>query len=141
MPRIMGVDYGTKRIGLALSDESATIAFPRETVTIQNPQEGVRRVVELARAWKADQIVVGLPLNMNGTEGPLAHAAREFIAQLQKQLAIPITPWDERLSSRCAENLLIEAGTSRQKRRQVVDKIAAQIILQSYLEAHAPPTP
>lgn len=137
MTRILGLDYGEKRIGVALSDPTGMIASPLEVLQLPSKQKILAAIKELCAKWKVGRIVVGVPLNMNGTEGPSAQKAREFIVELQEQIGLPVTAWDERLSSTSAEKALIEGGTRREKRKQVIDKIAAQIILQNYLDAQA----
>ena len=139
MPKILGVDYGERRTGVAVSDDSRTIAFPRETLECPHLEQAAAAVARLAEAERVAEIVVGYPLNMNGSAGARTARTDEFLAELAKRTAIPLRKWDERLSTKIAEDVLIEAGTSRQKRRGVVDKLAAQVILQGYLDAHAAP--
>ncbi|MBP7830875.1 MAG: Holliday junction resolvase RuvX [Kiritimatiellae bacterium] len=138
MPRVLGLDHGDKRIGVAVSDPMEMIASP--VVILDAGQGGgLPEIERICREKEIGRIVVGLPLNMNGTAGPQAEKVREFVKQLQARLpAIPVTTWDERLSSRAGERVLIEAGTSRKRRREVLDKMAAQIMLQGYLDAHGP---
>ena len=136
MTRILGVDYGERRTGLAASDPSGTIAFPRETLECPLLEQAAAAVARAAAAEGASLIVVGWPLNMDGTEGPRTARTAAFIDALSSRTAVPIARWDERLSTKIAESVLLEANTSRTKRRTVVDKLAAKIILQSYLDAH-----
>lgn len=135
MSKILGVDFGDRRTGVAISDESRVIAFPRETLECPRMEQAAAAVVRLAESEKVAEIVVGYPLNMNGSSGPRTTRTDEFMAELAKRTAIPLKKWDERLSTKIAESVLIAAGTRREKRRGVVDKLAAQIILQSYLDA------
>lgn len=135
MSKILGVDYGEQRTGVAISDDSRTIAFPRETLHCPRVEQAAAAVARLAEAEQVLEIVVGYPLNMNGTLGARTARTDEFLAELAKRTAIPLKKWDERLSTKIAEAVLIEAGTSRGKRRGVVDKLAAQVILQGYLDA------
>ncbi len=135
----MGVDYGDRRTGIAVSDDSRVIAFPRQTLECPLLEQAAAAVARLAEAEAVAEIVVGLPLNMNGSTGPRAVRTETFMAELAKRTAIPVKRWDERLSTKTAESVLIEAGTRRAKRRSVVDKLAAQVILQSYLDAAAGP--
>ena len=135
MSKVLGVDYGEQRTGVAISDESRTIAFPRETLACPRVEQAAAAVARLAEAEQVLEIVVGYPLNMNGTLGARTARTDEFLAELAKRTAIPRKKWDERLSTKIAEAVLIEAGTSREKRRGVVDKLAAQVILQGYLDA------
>ena len=135
MSKVRGVDFGDRRTGIAISDASRTIAFPRETLVCDHPEQAAAAVARLAAAEDVAEIVVGYPLNLNGTAGPRAARTDEFLAELAKRTALPLKKWDERLSTKIAEAVLIEAGTSRAKRRGVVDKLAAQVILQGYLDA------
>ena len=138
MSKLLGVDYGERRTGVAISDDSRTIAFPRETLECPRAEQAAAAVARLAEGERVAGIVVGYPLNMNGTAGPRAVRTDGFLAELAKRTAIPLVKWDERLSTKIAEAALIEAGTRREKRRGVVDKLAAQIILQGYLDATGP---
>ena len=135
MGKVLGVDFGDRRTGVAVSDDSRTIAFPRETLECPRVEQAAAAVARLAAAEGAAEIVVGLPVNMDGSRGPRAARTEEFLAELAKRTAVPLRRWDERLSTKVAEAVLIEAGTSRAKRRGVVDKLAAQVILQNYLDA------
>ena len=135
MGKVLGVDFGDRRTGVAVSDDSRTIAFPRETLECPRVEQAAAAVARLAAAEGAAEIVVGLPVNMDGSRGPRAARTEEFLAELARRTAVPLRRWDERLSTKVAEAVLIEAGTSRAKRRGVVDKLAAQVILQNYLDA------
>lgn len=134
--RIMGLDIGDVRIGIALSDERAILASGVESYTRKNEQTDVEYIAKSAAALGASRIVVGLPINMNGTEGPQATKMRAFAAALGKHTSLPVVFYDERLTTAQAERTLIKGNVSRQKRRKVIDKLAAQLILQSYLDAH-----
>ena len=138
MSKVLGVDFGERRTGVAISDEARVIAFPRETLECPRVEQAAAAVARLAAAEKVAEIVVGYPLNMNGLSGPRVVRTDEFLAELAKRTDIPLKKWDERLSTKIAEAVLIEAGTSREKRRGVVDKLAAQVILQGYLDSMAP---
>ena len=133
--RILGIDYGTRRVGLALSDELKMIAQPLEFV----PAEPAQGVVDRLRAILAEKpvelILVGMPRNMDGTYGPAAEKVRTFVEVLAKELPVPIKTWDERLTSAQANRVLIAADVKRKDRKQVVDKMAAAILLQSYLDS------
>lgn len=133
--RTMGLDVGDKRIGVALSDESAILASPRETITRRGNAADIRKLLELAQQEDVAEILVGMPLSLNGTEGPQAHKVTRFIEALRAETELPIRTWDERLSTVAAERSLLEADLSRAKRRKLVDKVAAAIILQSYLDS------
>ena len=139
MSKVLGVDYGEQRTGVAISDDSRTIAFPRETLACPRVEQAAAAVARIAEAEPVAEIVVGYPLNMNGSLGARTTRTDEFMAELAKRTAIPLKKWDERLSTKIAEAVLIEAGTSREKRRGVVDKLAAQVILQGYLDTTTPP--
>lgn len=136
MTRIVGVDPGEARIGLAISDEGHSIAFPRETVDARG---GVGRAVDRVRDALADErvetMVVGLPLRLDGTEGEAARRARVFGEALREAFGAEVVYWDERLTTVAAERSLREMGRRGSRRREVVDQSAATILLQSYLDA------
>ena len=134
MPRILGVDYGEKRIGLAVSDPDGVMALPLRVVEVRGEDDAVRAICQVAAVKEAERMVVGLPLNMNGTHGPMAEKAAAFAARLATAAGLPVDTFDERLSTSSAERSLLEADLSRRKRRGLRDKLAAQIILQSYLD-------
>jgi len=131
MKRIMGVDIGEKRIGIAVSDPLGITAQGLETYTRKG--NDAEYIAQRAREVGASLIVAGLPLNMNGSEGPSAKMVREFMGEVSS-LGLPVEFIDERLTTVSAERILIEADVSRKKRRQVVDKIAAVYILRTYLD-------
>ena len=135
--RILGLDVGTKTVGVALSDEMGWTAQGIETVRINEERNkfGFERVQELVKQYNVDTIVVGLPKNMNGTIGPRGEACQQYAEQLRELLGIEVMMWDERLSTMAAERLLISADVSRKKRKQVIDKMAAVVILQGYLDS------
>ena len=137
MSRVLGVDYGDRRTGVAVSDESGTIAFPRETLVCTQVAQAAAAVARVATTESVGMIVVGYPLNMDGSAGRRVARTEEFIKELAQRTTIPVARWDERLSTRSVEAVLVEAGTSRAKRKGVVDKLAAQQILQNYLDAQA----
>ena len=132
--RILGLDIGSKTIGVAVSDPLGWTAQGLTTVQRKKPGDDLQQIAELARNYEATEIVVGLPLNMNGTKGPAAALAEEFGSQLQKQTGLPITYRDERLSTVAAERTLLAGDISRRGRKKVIDKLAAVIILQGYLD-------
>jgi putative Holliday junction resolvase len=132
--RILGLDIGSKRIGVAVSDELGLTAQGLETLTCRDPQTDVRRIVDLVGRYGVEEIVVGMPYNMNGTEGAQVRKVREFIERLEQVVHVPVHEWDERMSTVAAERVLLEANLSRSKRRKVVDKVAAVLILQAYLD-------
>ena len=135
MGRVVGVDYGDKRCGVAISDPLQIIASAHCVIVNTSMDRLVKEIVELCRDREAERVVVGWPLNMDGTEGPATEKVRIFGSKLKAASDLPIAFWDERLSTRTAEAALIEAGTRRRKRKGIVDKVAAQIILQHYLDA------
>jgi putative Holliday junction resolvase len=137
--RILALDHGTKRIGAALSDETATIAQPLEFIPAEPLAKCLDRIQEITRQRQVGEILVGLPRNMNGTYGPAAESARKFAATLKEALGLPVKTWDERLTSVQANRFLIEAGLRREQRKKKVDQSAAAILLQSYLDSRAIP--
>ncbi len=133
--RILGIDHGTVRIGIALSDELKMIATPLEYIPADPFADFIERLKEIIRDKEVEQIVVGMPRNMDGSYGPAAEKVREFVAFLKDAITVPIQLWDERLTTVSAQKSLIAAGTRREKRKEKVDKIAAAIILQGYLDS------
>jgi len=133
--RIMGLDVGTKNIGLAVSDETCTIAQGKETVRRESDSQAVGKIRSIAGEYGVERIVVGLPVHMNGTVGERALDSRRFAELLERETGIPVILWDERLSTKEAEDIMIKADVSRKKRRKVIDKLAAQVILQNYLDS------
>jgi len=132
---ILGLDLGTKTIGVAISDLTRRIASPLETIARTKFADDAQRLIRLAKREKAGLIVLGLPLNMNGSEGTRAQSTRAFARNLAKLTDIPIVFWDERLSTAAVERMLIAADQSRAKRSAVIDKLAAAYILQSALDS------
>ena len=137
--RILGVDYGLKRIGLALSDEDGTIAQPLDYMDGGQAAIVSRQLLRLCQERNVAKIVVGVPLRLDGTPSDQTRHTLAFIAQLRQATTIPVAKWDERLTSVQAERALLEANVRRSERRQKIDKLAAQIMLQSYLDATNPP--
>lgn len=133
--RILALDHGTKRIGVALSDESQTIAQPLEYIPAHPFAAFLERLKTLLREREVGLLLVGLPRNMDGSYGPAALQVQQFVAVLQQALTVPIQTWDERLTSAQAQRSLIEGGVRREKRREKVDQTAAAILLQSFLDA------
>ena len=134
---VLGLDLGTKTIGVAISDLTRQIASPLETIARRKFADDAQRLIHLAKQEKAGLIVLGLPLNMNGSEGPRAQSTRAFARNLARHIDIPIVFWDERLSTAAVERMLIAADQSRAKRGAVIDKLAAAYILQSALDSLA----
>ncbi|PFM65638.1 Holliday junction resolvase RuvX [Bacillus cereus] len=135
--RILGLDVGTKTVGVAISDEMGWTAQGLETIKINEERGhfGFDRISELVKQYEVDKIVVGLPKNMNGTIGPRGEACQQFAENLRELLQLDVVMWDERLSTMAAERLLISADVSRKKRKQVIDKMAAVVILQGFLDS------
>lgn len=136
--RTMGLDVGSVTVGVAISDALGWTAQGIETITIneQAKQFGYDRVKELAEQNEVTKIVVGLPKNMNNTIGERAEASQKYAEVLESRTGIPVILWDERLTTAAAERTLLEADVSRKKRKKVIDKLAAVMILQSYLDAN-----
>ena len=136
--RTMGLDLGDATIGVAVSDGLGMTAQGVTTLQRKGGQGDLDALRELCLAHEISRVVVGLPRNMNGSEGPRAEKSRRFGELLKRHLALPVFLWDERLSSAEAERVLISADVPRKKRGEVIDKLAAQIILQSFLDAGSP---
>ena len=136
---VLGVDFGLKRIGLALSDEGGTIAQPLNYIDGGGIAVVSREVARIGGERKVGKIVVGVPLRLDGTPSGQTEHTLAFIAELQRATTLPVLKWDERLTSVQAERVLLEGNVRRSKRKQNIDKLAAQIMLQSYLDATNPP--
>ena len=134
----MGLDVGTKTIGLALSDVTRTVATPLETIRRTKFQKDADALLTLVARHGVGGLVVGLPLNMDGSEGPRAQATRAFVRNLAARTDAPMTFWDERLSTAAVTRTLLEADASRARRAELVDKMAAAYILQGALERLRP---
>jgi putative Holliday junction resolvase len=132
--RLIGIDAGTHTLGLALSDVRRTIASPLETIRRRQFKSDVGRLLELAGEHDITGLVLGLPTNLDGSEGPRAQATRAFARNLNRVSSLPILLWDERLTTKAAERLLIDADASRKRRSEVIDKVAATLILQSAID-------
>ncbi|NVK33234.1 MAG: Holliday junction resolvase RuvX [Rhodobacteraceae bacterium] len=132
--RLIGLDLGTKTIGLALSDIGLGIASPMETIRRKKFTLDVQQLLKICTAQDVGGIVLGLPLNMDGSEGPRVQATRAFARNLAPLTDLPITYWDERLSTAAVTRTLLEADSSRARRAEVVDKMAAGFILQGFLD-------
>ncbi|HSS92986.1 MAG TPA: Holliday junction resolvase RuvX [Candidatus Dormibacteraeota bacterium] len=128
------MDPGTKRVGLALSDPSETIAQPLETVAAEPGESLAVRLAEIARTHDAARVIVGLPLRLDGSSGPEAGAARRLAEAIRRESGLPVELVDERLTSVAAERAMIQGGVRREQRRQGVDRVAATILLQSHLD-------
>lgn len=135
--RAAGLDVGDKTIGVAVADELGWMAQGLEVIRRKNLQVDLTRLQEIAKQWNVGTWVVGMPRNMNGTYGPRAELTRAFITELETATGLPVETWDERLTTVAATRTLLEADVSRAKRAKVIDKMAAQVILQGYLDAQA----
>jgi putative Holliday junction resolvase len=132
--RILAVDLGSKRVGLALSDPTGTIAGALETVAAEPAATLSSRLAAIAQEHHADRIIVGLPRRLDGTRGPEAAAAERIAAEVRAASRLPVETVDERLTTAAAEQSLIEGGVSRERRRQSIDRVAATLLLQSHLD-------
>ena len=139
--RILALDPGTKRIGVALSDEMGWIAQPLETFERQSITADLAHIQQLVREHDVDRVILGMPFRLDGSVGPAAEQVEQFKVLLEGVLTVPVIPWDERLTSKSAEAILIEANVSRRKRKGAVDRVAAAILLQTYLESLSAETP
>ncbi len=129
---ILGIDFGRVRIGAAISDELLLLAHPLETIPAN--ERAAARVEEIVRERKIDHVVVGIPRQMKGTIGPAATEALQFVAKLRANLPCPVVTWDERLTTVAANRALRETGRKTRATRGYVDQVAAQMILQGYLD-------
>jgi putative Holliday junction resolvase len=138
MSRILGLDYGKRRVGAAQSDPGRTMAFPVEVYELRRPELDARHYLEMVKEDEIGRIVIGLPVHTSGREGALASAVRGFGDWLHAVTGVPVTYFDERYTTVEAEQRLIEAGMKRHRRKAVRDQLAAQIMLQGYLDAGCP---
>ncbi len=133
--RVLAIDYGTRRIGIAVSDALGITAQPLEIIERTNKIKDMERIAAIVGDKKVERIVIGLPINMDGEEGPNVAYIRKFAGEVEERFKLPVELYDERLTTMQAERMLVdEADMSREKRKGVKDKIAASILLQSYLE-------
>ena len=137
--RVIGVDLGTKTLGLALSDVSRTVASPLLTVDRTRLERDLDRLAALCTEHQVAGLVLGLPVNMDGSEGRRCQATRQFARDLERRLPLPVLLWDERLSTAAVERAMIAADISRKRRGALIDKVAAAYILQGALDALARP--
>src|SRR6266540_3051405 len=135
--RILAIDYGTKRMGIAVSDELKMIAQPLEFISAEPFAGFLARLKQLIREKAVELILVGMPRNMDGSYGPAALEVQEFVAVVKTSVAIPIQTLDERLTSVQANRFLVQGNVRREKRRKKVDQMAAAILLQSYLDSRS----
>mgnify|MGYP006290890609 CR=1 FL=1 len=130
----MGLDIGDKRIGVSISDSMNLTAQSKEVIKRTDRRQDLKIIKKYIKKYQVNEIIVGLPKNMDGTLGPQAEKTKNYTNFLKNNLDLPIIFWDERLSSREAEKLLIKADVSRSRRKGVIDQVAASIILQGYLD-------
>lgn len=137
--RLLGLDVGDRRIGIAMSDSLGWTAQPIKTLHRDGTDEDFLEIIRLLKENKVEELVIGLPKNMNGTIGEQGEKVQDFVEKLKSSFndPIPVHYWDERLSSRSAERVLIEGNVSRKKRKGVIDKMAAVIILQNYMDGQS----
>lgn len=135
--RILALDHGTKRIGVAISDEMKMIAQPLEYIPAEPFAAFLERLKHLLREKQVELVLVGMPRNMDGSYGPAALKVQEFVAALKAAVAVPIKTWDERLTSALANRFLLQGNVRRDQRKEKVDKMAAALLLQSYLDSLA----
>ncbi len=133
--RILGIDFGAKRIGVAVSDPLGFTAQGIQTLENKERKKMFEDLAGLCREYAVSEVVIGLPINMNGSMGPKAKEILDLLPELEKALGVPIKTWDERLSSREVGRVMIEQGLSRQKQKKHSDQLAAILILQSYSES------
>ena len=136
MQRALALDLGEKRIGVAVSDPLNIIAQSVGTIQRKDIKSDLKKIADLVKEYKADKLVIGLPLNMNGSKGKSANLAIDFVEAVKKEIQVDVEMIDERLTSAQGERIFLEADMSREKRKKNIDKIAAQLILQSYLDLH-----
>lgn len=132
--RKLGIDYGSKYIGLAISDRSNTVAHSKEVITRTDLKKDLETIKDYIKKYEIDEIVVGMPTSLNGTQGPRAEKTQQFINFLNNHLDLKVTEWDERFTTLIADQSMLDADLSRRKRKKMVDKIAAALILQNYLD-------
>ena len=132
--RIMSLDVGSRTIGIACSDALLMTAQGIETIRRTSLEKDFNRLQDLIAEYEVHELVVGMPKNMNGTKGERAEKTEEFVEKMKKVIDLPVSYWDERLSTVMAERQLIAADVSRKKRKSVIDKMAAVVILQGYLD-------
>jgi putative holliday junction resolvase len=133
--RILAIDHGSRRMGIAISDELKTLAQPIEFIPAEPFADFLARLKELLREKQVELVLVGMPRNMDGSYGPAALKVQDFVAALKNALTVPIKTWDERLTSVQANRFLIAGNVRREKRKEKVDQAAAAILLQSYLDS------
>ena len=143
LPRVryLGLDVGDVRIGVALSDETATLASGLLTLERVGPRKDIRVVAAIVREREVGEVVVGMPWRLDGTVGPQGEKVRGFVESLRRAVEVPVVTWDERFTTVAADELLAEAGVRRRDRKARIDRAAAVLILQGYLDARRSGTP
>ena len=137
MKRALGIDHGDARIGLAMSDELGMMAHPLETVAVKDTPDPIAHIAAVVAAKDIGTIVIGLPKNMDGTTGNAAEKVRLFVEKLRAKVTCPVVLWDERLTTVAAQRSLHEAGRNVKESRKVIDQVAAQLILQGWLDSQS----
>ena len=137
MKRALGIDHGEARIGLAISDDLGMLAHPLETIHLKTVPDPLARIAEIVTRDQIGMIVLGLPRNMNGTYGPASEKVKEFAEKLRAKVPCEVKLWDERLTSVAAQRSLHEVGRNVKNSRDVIDQVAAQLILQGWLDSQA----
>jgi putative Holliday junction resolvase len=132
--KVLAIDPGSRRVGVAVSDPGGTVALP---LTVLETSEPLDQLVQLIQEQSASEVVVGLPISLDGTEGPAASSVRELASELSNRVEVPVRLVDERLTTAAAGKALSELDMSERRRRKVVDKVAATLLLQSYLDSRA----
>jgi len=135
--RILALDHGTKRIGVAVSDELKIIATPLEFIPAEPFAAFLERLKQILQEKEVELVLIGMPRNMDGSYGPAALKVQEFVAVLRAAITVPIQTWDERLTSAQANRFLLQGNVRREDRKQKVDKMAAALLLQNWLDSHA----
>ena len=133
--RILGLDYGSKRIGVAVCDELGITAQGLATITRKNRRQDIEKIAGFIRTYSVEKIVIGYPIKLDGTEGIQCEKVSKFARILESAFSIPVVKWDETLTTKEAEEVLIRANMRREKRKTVIDKLAAALILQGYLDS------
>jgi len=133
--RFMGIDYGTRRIGVAISDPLCTMAHPLDVIDVRKDNSHIERIRDIAKGYNITHVIVGLPYNMDGSIGDCGKSIIEWSRQLENGIGLPVTLWDERLTTYEAQDLLTRSNVRRRRQRQVRDKIAAGFILKGYLDS------
>jgi putative Holliday junction resolvase len=132
--RALGLDLGEKRIGVALSDPGGILATPLTAIDARSDEQSLERIGALAREHEVERVVVGLPISLDGSLGPQAQRVKSFVGALAERIELPVVTWDERLSTVAAGRVLAEAGVKRDKRKKLIDSVAASLVLQGYLD-------